>query len=136
VAATAGEKDTRKDARTAWSKLLLYPVLIYAAVSLEIAAIAISGFETGAAWVWVASTAVVVALLAVAAVKAHPRGFSGGLRLGAVWVSVFFLLDVLVVAVPFVGLDYFADVRTWLPYALGLAVPALMGMRRPGRGAA
>jgi hypothetical protein len=134
MAAMARGGGPPKGARSSWKRLALYPVLIYAAVSLEIAAIALSGFETGAAWVWVVSTALVVALLVLAAATARPRGLGEGLRLGAVWASVFFLLDVFVVAVPFAGLAYFADLRTWLPYVLGLAVPALLGLRRPARG--
>jgi hypothetical protein len=110
-------------------------LLIYAAVSVEIAVIALSGFETGSAWVWGPSTVVVVALLMLAATLARPRDFRDGLALGSIWASLFFLLDLFVVAVPFAGMAYFADLRTWLPYALGLAVPSLLGVRRPGRGA-
>jgi hypothetical protein len=85
------------------------------------------GVDSNVWWVWALTTAFVTALLFGFAFFAKPASFKKGLTMGAVWAAVFVLLDVCIVALPFTGFGYFADVRTWIPYFTGIIAPALMG---------
>jgi len=109
-------------------KLLLYPILIYAIISLEVAAIVLLGFNSNVWWVWAVTTIFVTALIFAFAFIAKPLSFRKGLTIGTVWAGVFILLDVCIVAVPFTGLSYFADVRTWIPYFIGIIAPTIIGL--------
>jgi hypothetical protein len=109
-------------------KLLLYPVLIYVIISFEVAAIVLSGFDSNVWWVWVVTTVFVAALVFVFAFIAKPLSLRKGLTIGAVWAGFFILFDVCFVAIPFTGLSYFADVRTWIPYFIGIIAPTLIGL--------
>ncbi len=42
--------------------------------------------------------------------------------MGLVWARVFFILDVLIVALPFTGLVYFMDFRIWIPCFLSILI--------------
>jgi hypothetical protein len=70
----------------------------------------------------------VTALLFGFAFIAKPANFRKGLIMGTVWAGIFVLLDVCIVALPFTGFGYFADVRTWIPYFVGILAPALIGL--------
>jgi hypothetical protein len=48
--------------------------------------------------------------------------------MGAVWAAFFILLDVCFVAVPFTGFSYFSDVRTWIPYFIGILAPTIISL--------
>ncbi len=109
-------------------KLLLYPILIYVLISLEVAAIVLLGFDSNVWWVWVATTVFVTALDFLFAFIAKPSSLKKGLTMGAVWAGFFILLDVCVVALPFTGFSYFSDVRTWIPYFIGLVAPTIIGL--------
>jgi len=109
-------------------KLLLYPILIYAIISLEVAAIVLLGFDSNVWWVWVVTTVFVIALVFAFAFIAKPPSLRKGLTIGAVWGGVFILLDVCIVAVPFTGFSYFSDVRTWIPYFIGIIAPTIIGL--------
>ncbi len=52
--------------------LLLYPLLVYLIISVEIAVFVALGLETDTLWVWVVTTGFVTALLIVFAAKAKP----------------------------------------------------------------
>ena len=109
-------------------KLLLYPVLIYIIISLEVAAIVLLGFDSDVWWVWVVTTVFVTVLVFAFAFIAKPLSFRKGLTTGAVWAGFFILLDVCIVAVPFTGFSYFSDVRTWIPYFIGIIAPTIIGL--------
>ena len=109
-------------------KLLLYPVLIYVIISLEVAAIVLLGFDSDVWWVWVVTTVFVTLLVFAFAFIAKPLSFRKGLTTGAVWAGFFILLDVCIVAVPFTGFSYFSDVRTWIPYFMGIIAPTIIGL--------
>ena len=109
-------------------KLLLYPILIYGIISLEVAAIILLGFDSNVWWVWVVTTVFVTALVFTFAFVAKPLSYRKGLTIGAVWAGFFILLDVCFVAVPFTGFSYFSDVRTWIPYFVGLIAPTIIGL--------
>ena len=109
-------------------KLLLYPILIYVIISLEVAAIVLLGFDSNVWWVWVVTTVFVTVLVFTFAFIAKPLSFRKGLTTGAVWAGFFILLDVCIVAVPFTGVSYFSDVRTWIPYFIGIIAPTIIGL--------
>lgn len=109
-------------------KLILYPIAIYLIISVEIAAIVVLGVDSNEAWVWSITTVFVAALLFSFAFYAKPANFKKGLIMGAVWAGIFILLDVVIVAVPFTGFGYFMDVRTWIPYIIGILAPTIMGL--------
>ena len=109
-------------------KLLLYPILIYIIVSLEVAAIVLLGFDSNVWSVWVVTTVFVAILVFAFAFIAKPRSFKKGLSMGAVWAGFFILLDVCFVAVPFTGFGYFSDVRTWIPYFIAIIAPFIIGL--------
>jgi len=109
-------------------KLLLYPILIYVIISLEVAVIVLLGFDSNVWWVWVVTTVFVTVLVFAFAFIAKPPSFRKGLTIGAVWAGFFILLDVCFVAVPFTGFSYFSDVRTWIPYFIGIIAPTIIGL--------
>jgi hypothetical protein len=109
-------------------KLLLYPVLIYVIISLEVATIVLLGFDSDASWVWVVTTVFVTVLVFTFAFIAKPLSFRKGFIMGAVWAGFFILLDVFIVAVPFTGFSYFSDIRTWIPYFVGFIAPIIIGL--------
>lgn len=109
-------------------RLLLYPIIIYTIISLEVAAIVLLGFNSNIWWVWVVTTVFVTALLFAFAFIAKPFSFRKGLTIGAVWAGIFILLDVFIVAVPFTGFSYFSDIRTWIPYFVSIIAPTIIGL--------
>jgi hypothetical protein len=108
-------------------KQLLYPIIIYIIISIEIAAIVASGLESDTTWVWIATTSLLTILLIIFAKYAKPASPKEGAKLGLIWAATFLLLDILIVAIPFTGISYFQDIRTWIPYLLGLLIPLLAG---------
>jgi phosphatidylserine synthase len=111
---------------------LFYPIIIYALISIEVAAIVVTGNESDQLWVWAATTTLLTALLIVFSAKyAKPCGVKAGAKLGLVWAVILILLDLLIVAVPFTGLVYFADWRMWTPYLLGIIIPLVAGALKP-----
>jgi len=109
-------------------KLLLYPILIYVIISLEVATIVLLGFDSNIWWVWVVTTVFVSALVLAFAFIAKPLSFRKGLTIGAVWAGFFILFDVCFVAVPFTGFSYFSDFRTWIPYFISIIAPTIIGL--------
>lgn len=116
---------------------ILTPIIIYALISVEVAAIVASGNQSDQLWVWTATTALLTALLiAFTAKYAKPIGIREGTKMGLAWTVIFMLLDVLIVAIPLTGFGYFADWRVWTPYLLGFLIPTLAGLRKPRSGTA
>jgi len=110
---------------------ILTPIVIYALISIEVAAIVVSGSESDQLWVWAATTALLIALLVVFAAKySKPCGIREGAKMGLIWTAIFMLLDVLIVALPF-GFSYFTDWRVYTPYLLGIAIPVIAGALKP-----
>lgn len=107
---------------------ILSPIIIYALISIEVAAIVVAGVESDTPWVWVATTTILTALLVVFSLKvAKPQNLKEGAKMGLAWTAIFMLLDVVIVAIPLTGFMYFADWRVWTPYLLGFLIPMLAG---------
>jgi hypothetical protein len=85
-------------------KLLLYPILIYGIISLEVAAIVLLGFDSNVWLVWVVTTVFVTALVFTFAFVAKPLSYRKGLTIGAVWEAFLFCLTFALLQYPSQGL--------------------------------
>ncbi len=106
---------------------LLFPIIIYTVISIEIAAIVAAGVKSDQPAVWAVSTLFLTALLAAFAWLAKPKSLFEGAKMGLAWTAVFMLLDMVIVGGFLVGFSYFSDVKVWTPYLLGILIPALAG---------
>lgn len=110
-----------------WRKYLIPPVAIYAVIFLFISALIGAKVDAEAAWVWVVSLGISVAGLYIATKYVKPVNMQAGLKYGVVWLLVLFILD-LVLTLPFAK-DYFSDWRSYIPYVLTLALPAILSKK-------
>ena len=106
---------------------LLYPIVIYTIISIEIAALVIAGVESDQRSIWAATSLFLLVLMAVFAKRAKPQNTTQGAKMGLIWAALFITLDVFIVAVPFTGVSYFLDWRSWIPYLMAIIVPAIIG---------
>lgn len=108
-----------------WKKLVIPPVAIYAAVFLFISALIGFKIDQTATWVWVVTLVISILGLYIATRSTKPGSWQQGLKYGSVWLVILIILD-LVLTVPFTGLSYFSDWRSYLPYLLAIALPTLL----------
>ena len=106
---------------------LLYPIVIYTIISIEIAALVIAGVESDQLSIWASTSLFLLILIAVFAKRSKPQNITQGAKMGFVWATLFITLDVFIVAVPFTGVSYFLDWRSWIPYVMAIIVPAIIG---------
>lgn len=106
---------------------LLYPIIIYTIISIEIAVLVIAGIDPDQLSIWAATSLFLLILMAVFAKLAKPQNTAQGVKMGLVWTPIFFLLDVFVVVVLLKDAGYFLDWRSWMPYLMAVFVPALVG---------
>jgi hypothetical protein len=108
-------------------EFILYPIIIYAVISVEITAIVVLGHNSDAPWVWMLTTPLATLLIGFFAYVAKPVNLKAGLKMGCVWATVFFVLDFLIVAVPFTGIAYFLDIRSWIAYLISIIILSIAG---------
>lgn len=106
---------------------LLYPIVIYTIISIEIAALIIAGIDSDQLSVWVVTSLILLVLMTVFAKHAKPQNTTQGVKMGFAWAAVFITLDVFVVAVLFADVGYFLNWRSYIPYPMAIIVPAIIG---------
>lgn len=112
-----------------WKKFLLPPLALYAVIFLFISALVGAKFDAEATWVWLVSLAITIVGLYIATNYAKPKNSSEALKYSLVWLVILFILD-LILTVPFTGIEYFSDWRSYLPYLLTLAIPAVLASQK------
>ena len=108
-----------------WKKFLIPPVAIYAIIFLFISALIGAKIDQHATWVWIVTLVISIVGLYIATNYVKPKDWQKGAKYGVVWLAIFIVLD-LVLTVPFTGMEYFSDWKSYIPYALTLAIPTVL----------
>ena len=111
-----------------WKKYVIPPIAIYAAVFLFISALIGAKIDQHAAWVWIVTLAISIVGLYIATGYVKPKNWQEGAKYGVMWLVILFILD-LILTLPFTGVGYFSDWRSYLPYVLTLAIPIVLAGR-------
>mgnify|MGYP001604039138 CR=1 FL=1 len=107
-----------------WKTALIPPLAIYATVFMFISALIGFKIDQNAPWVWVVGVGITIGGLIIALRYARPTTVKRGLLLGFVWLALFIALD-MALTTPFTGWGYFLDWKSYIPYILTIAIPAL-----------
>src|SRR3990172_3625967 len=107
-----------------WKKFLIPPVAIYAVIFLFISALVGAKINAEEVWVWIVNLGISIVGLYLATGYVKPKTWQDGLKYGAVWVVILFVLDI-ILTVPFTGQEYFSDWRSYVPYGLTLIIPTV-----------
>lgn len=108
-----------------WKNVLIPPVAIYAVIFLFISGLIGAEIDQTALWVWIVSLVISIVGLWIATGYAKPSSMQQGLMFGLAWLALFVVLD-LVLTVPFTGMEYFSDWKTYVPYALTVLIPTFL----------
>ncbi len=111
-----------------WKKLLIPPVAIYAVIFLFISALIGAKIDAHGLWVWIVTLGISIVGLYIATNYVKPKFWQDGLRYGFVWLVILVFLD-LILTVPFTGMGYFSDWRSFVPYVLTLAFPTILAKK-------
>lgn len=107
-----------------WKKHIIPPVSIYGAIFLFISFLVGFKINQNAFWVWIVSLLILSTGLFVAINHVKPK-MDERWRLGATWVVVLVVMD-LILTIPFTGIGYFFDWRSYVSYLLVLLAPVVL----------
>lgn len=112
-----------------WKNFLIPPIAIYGVIFLFISFLIGAKIDPEALWVWVVSLSIQIVGLYLATSYVKPKNIQDALKFGAIWVVILFIFD-LILTVPFTGMGFFFDWKSYVSYFLTLIVPAILSRKK------